>query len=162
MTGVSALFEAHSPKYQEKVNTRTIFPIFRMPVKDAKQVTIELSKLNWELMNLGYRFEWDDPAWPKDVKKNESRVERIRLVQKWKKKKSQYLESISRRVKYEALMDRVVAKGHLGKVGFKTIYDMDPGAGLDVNYEVLSTRPGGEVRVNEETRLKLRESNKTW
>ena len=39
---------------------------------------------------------------------------------------------------------------------------MEPGAGLDVNYRVLSTKPSGEVRVTEDTVLKLVESDQNW
>ena len=133
-----------------------------MPVLDAKEVTIELSKLNWELLDLTYRFEWDDSEW---MGKGGTEIEaekRKKAADEWSKKKQQYLSSITRRVKYEALMGRVVSKGHLGKVGFKAVYDMDPGAGLDVSYKVISTSPGGEVRVNEDTLLALRESSESW
>jgi hypothetical protein len=135
-----------------------------LPVQDAKAVTIELSKLNWELLDLTYRFEWDDSGWT-SKKPGESEVEvdrRKKAVDEWSRKKQQYLSSITRRVKYEALSGRVVSKGHLGKVGFKAVYDMDPSAGLDVSYKVLSTTPGGEVRVNEDTVLELRESSESW
>jgi hypothetical protein len=135
-----------------------------LPVEDAKAVTMELSKLNWELLDLTYRFEWDDGEWA-SRKEGESEIEadkRKRAVDEWSKKKQQYLSSITRRVKYEALMGRVVSKGHLGKVGFKAVYDMDPSAGLDVSYRVLSTTPEGEVRVNEDTLLELRESGESW
>jgi len=133
-----------------------------LPVLDAKEVTIELSKLNWELLDLTYRFEWDDSEW---MGKGGTEIEaekRKKAADEWSKKKQQYLSSITRRVKYEALMGRVVSKGHLGKVGFKAVYDMDPGAGLDVSYKVISTSPGGEVRVNEDTLLALRESSESW
>ena len=45
---------------------------------------------------------------------------------------------------------------------FKVVYDMKPVAGLDVNYRVLSTTPEGEVRMKEDTVLKLSESAKSW
>jgi len=132
-----------------------------LPVLDAKSVEVELSKLNWELIDLTYRFEWDDPNWisgqkPEEVAKRKSAVE------SWSEKKQQYLSSIARRVKYEALIGRVVAKDHLGRVAFKIVYDMEPVAGLDVNYRVLSTIPNGEVRINEDTILNLKESSKSW
>jgi len=135
-----------------------------LPVQDAKAVTIELSKLNWELLDLSYRFEWDDSGWTsKKIGESESEVEkRKKAVDEWSNKKQQYLSSITRRVKYEALSGRVVSKGHLGKVSFKAVYDMDPSAGLDVSYWVLSTTPEGEVRVNEDTVLDLRESSESW
>jgi hypothetical protein len=135
-----------------------------MPVKDAKQATIELSKLNWELIDLTYRFEWDDPAWVADNGGQSAEVtaKRKDTVEQWSKRRSEYLASICRRIKYEALMDRVIAKDHLGRVPFKIVYDMEPVAGLDVNYRVLSTNPEGEVRVNEETTLNLKESDKSW
>ena len=130
-----------------------------MPVQEAKSVTIELSKINWELLDLTYRFEWDDPNWV--TQKGGSQAEK-KTIEQWMKKKQQYLSSITRRVKYEALMGRVVSKDHLGKVGFKAVYDMDPSAGLDVSYRVLSTTPGGEVRVYEDTVLELKESTESW
>jgi len=135
-----------------------------LPVQDAKEVKIELSKLNWELLDLTYRFEWDDSEWTnRKAGENEIEADKRRwTVDEWSKKKQQYLSSITRRVKYEALMGRVVSKGHLGKVGFKAVYDMDPDAGLDVSYRILSTTPDGEVRVNEDTLLELRESGESW
>ena len=133
-----------------------------MPVQDAKDVTIELSKLNWELLDLTYRFEWDDADWPKSGKNESEAAKRKKAVEDWSNKKQQYLASITRRVKYEALMGRVVAGGHLGKVGFKTVYDMDPSAGLDVSYRVLATTPEGEVRVTEDTMLVITESTESW
>jgi hypothetical protein len=135
-----------------------------LPVQDAQEVTLELSKLNWELLDLSYRFEWDDSSWT-TKKSGESDVvfnKRAKTFEDWTKKKQQHLDSISRRVKYEALLGRVIAKDHLGKVGFKAVYDMDPGAGLDVNYRVLSTKPSGEVRVTEDTALNLVESTQSW
>jgi cell division protein 48 (CDC48)-like len=135
-----------------------------LPIQDAKEVTIELSKLNWELLDLTYRFEWDESDWT-NKKARESDVEadkRKKLIGEWSKKKQQYLTSITRRVKYEALQGRVVSKDHLGKVGFKAVYDIDPSAGLDVSYKVLSTIPSGEVRVNEDTKLELKESDESW
>ena len=123
-----------------------------------------MSKLNWKLLDLTYRFEWDESEWP-SKKAGESEIEadkRKKAFGEWSKKKQQYLSSITRRVKYEALLGRVVSKGHLGKVGFKAVYDMDPSAGLDVSYKVLSTIPGGEVRVNEDTLLELKESGESW
>lgn len=131
-----------------------------MAIQDAKKITIELSKLNWELIDLSYRFEWDDPGWV-GQKPGDANM-RKRAVEEWSKKREQYISSISRRVKYEGLLGRVVAKDHLGRVPFKVVYDMEPVAGLDVNYRVLSTMPEGEVRVNEDTLLELRESDRTW
>lgn len=125
-----------------------------------KKVTIELSKLNWELIDLSYRFEWDDPSWI--YQKPEDSSHRRKTVEEWHMKKGEYMSSISRRVKYEALLGRVIAKDHLGRVPFKVVYDMEPVAGLDVNYRVLSTTPEGEVRVVEDTVLELRESDRTW
>jgi len=132
-----------------------------MPVPDAKEVTIELSKLNWELIDLTYRFEWDDLAWVEEKVTDEELEKRKIAVQQWRKVRERYMSSISRRVKYEALQNRVVAKDHLGRVPFKVVYDMEPVAGLDVSYRVLSTAPGGEVRVKEDTILYLQESAKS-
>jgi len=133
-----------------------------MPVPDAKEVTIELSKLNWELIDLTYRFEWDDPAWVEEKVTGEELEKREIVVEQWREARERYMSSIGRRVKYEALQDRVVAKDHLGRVPFKVVYDMEPVAGLDVNYRVLSTTPGGEVRIKEDTILYLQESAKSW
>jgi hypothetical protein len=133
-----------------------------LPVPDAQEATIELSKLNWELIDLTYRFEWDNPNWLLEKMSPEELEERKTTVQHWRKLRDQYLASISRRIKYEALQDRVLAKDHLGRVPFKVVYDMEPVAGLDVNYKVISTIPTGEVRVRENTALKLQESAKSW
>jgi len=135
-----------------------------LPVQEAQEVVIELSKLNWELLDLTYRFEWDDSNWnsQKTGESDEAFRKRQKAVEDWTQKKERYLDSIVRRVKYEALQDRVLAKDHLGKVGFKAIYDMEPDAGLDVNYRVLSTKPSGEVRVTEDTVLKIVESDQNW
>jgi hypothetical protein len=132
-----------------------------LPVQEAQEVVIELSKLNWELLDLTYRFEWDDSNWnsQKTGESDEAFRKRQKAVEDWTQKKERYLDSIVRRVKYEALQDRVRAKDHLGKVGFKAIYDMEPDAGLDVNYRVLLTKPSGEVRVTENTVLKIVESD---
>ena len=132
-----------------------------MPVPDAKEVTIELSKLNWELIDLTYRFEWDDLAWVEEKVTPEELEKRKIVVEQWWEARERYMSSIGRRVKYEALQDRVVAKDHLGRVPFKVVYDMEPVAGLDVSYRVLSTAPGGEVRVKEDTILYLQESAKS-
>ncbi|MFI5421960.1 MAG: hypothetical protein ACHQ1H_13410 [Nitrososphaerales archaeon] len=123
-----------------------------------------MSKLNWELLDLSYRFEWDDSNWnsKKTGESDEAFGKRQKAAEDWTKKKAQYLDSIVRRVKYEALQGRVLAKDHIGKVGFKAIYDMEPGAGLDVNYRVLSTKPSGEVRVTDDTVLKIVESDQNW
>jgi len=152
--------------FLKKVNSGKYPKLYEnpLPVQDAKVVTIELSKLNWELLDLTYRFEWDDTEWT-NKKAGESEIEfekRKKAVEEWARKKQQYLSSIIRRVKYEALSGRVVSTGHLGKVSFKAVYDMDPSAGLDVSYKVLSTTPGGDVRVNEDTLLELRESGESW
>ena len=133
-----------------------------MPVQDAKSLTIELSKLNWELIDLTYRFEWDDPNWVREKAGENEIANRKKAVQDWSEKKKQYVSSICRRLKYEALLGRVVAKDHLGRVPFKTVYDMEPVAGLDVNYRVLSTVPIGEVRIGEDTALELKESDEAW
>jgi hypothetical protein len=135
-----------------------------LPVPEAQEVTLELSKLNWELLDLSYRFEWDDSSWTsrKTGESEEAFQKRGKAFDDWTKKKGLYLDSITRRVKYEALEGHVVAKDHLGKVGFKAVYDMEPGAGLDVGYRVLSTKPSGEVRVVEDTILKLVESDQVW
>jgi hypothetical protein len=131
--------------------------------QDAKKVSIEITKLNWELIDLNYRFEWDDPTW---INGKNAKVEemgrREKIVRDWSEKKQEYLTSIQRRIKYEGLMGRVVAKDHLGRVPFKVVYDAEPVAGLDVNYRVLSTIPKGEVRIGEDTDLELKESQKTW
>lgn len=133
-----------------------------MTVQNAKDVAIEISKLNWELIDLTYRFEWDDPVWiGKNIDREEA-TKRRAIVEEWSKKKKQYIASIRRRVKYEALLGRVVARDHLGRVPFKVVYDMEPVEGLDVNYRVLSTLPEGEVRITEETLLDLVESEKSW
>jgi len=133
-------------------------------VQEAKQVSIEISKLNWELIDLTFRFEWDDPKWLSDEKaaKPDEAAKRKKAVQDWSQKRERYLSSIKRRVKYEGLMGRVVAKDHLGRVPFRVVYDTEPIAGLDVNYRVLSTVPAGEVRVSEDTVLDLLESDKNW
>jgi len=131
-----------------------------LPVQDAKEISLELSKLNWELIDLSYRFEWDDPSWVTEGKSEEI-AKRKKTIEDWSIKKSQYLASISRRIKYEGLLGRVVARDHLGRVPFKVVYDMEPVAGLDVNYRVLSTIPDGEVRVSDETVLELKESTLT-
>jgi hypothetical protein len=135
-----------------------------LTVRDAEEVTLELSKLNWELLDMTYRFEWDDPEWLAGTKKKSAgdRGEREKILAEWRAKKEKYLSSITRRVKYEALLGRVVAAGHIGKVPYKAVYDMDPEVGLDVNYEIISTKPSGEVRVTEDTKLNLRESAKNW
>jgi hypothetical protein len=133
-----------------------------LPVQDAKEVSIELSKLNWELIDLTYRFEWDDPSWLMEKASPDALERKRKAVEDWSRKKEQYLSSITRRVKYEALLGRVVAKDHLGKVPFKVVYDMEPVAGLDVNYRVIFTLPDGEVRVSEDTSLNVKESEKSW
>ncbi|HZW56138.1 MAG TPA: hypothetical protein VFF30_07610 [Nitrososphaerales archaeon] len=135
-----------------------------MPVSDAEEVTIVLSKLNWELLDLSYRFEWDEPEWSqrKEGESGKSYDARIETLREWNERKKKFLSSIARRAKHESLLGRVVAKGHIGKITFKAIYDMDPEVGLDVNYEVISTKPKGEVRVTEETRLLLKESTRHW
>lgn len=133
-------------------------------MQEAKHVSIEIDKLNWELIDLTYRFEWDDPAWLSAEKtiKPEEVVKRKKAVEDWLQKKKQYLSSIKRRIKFEGLMGRVVAKDHLGRVPFRVIYDTEPVAGLDVNYKVLSTIPAGDVRVGEDTELELQESVSAW
>ena len=103
-------------------------------MQEAKQVSIEISKLNWELIDLTFRFEWDDPKWLSDEKaaKPDEAAKRKKAVQDWSQKRERYLSSIKRRVKYEGLMGRVVAKDHLGRVPFRVVYDTEPIAGLDV------------------------------
>ena len=136
-----------------------------LTIVDAEQVVIELTKINWELLDLTYRFEWDEAEWGKRKSNEPEEAFRARtdMVNQWNEKKNkQYLLSIARRIKYESLLGRVLAKGHIGKVSFRAVYDMEPEAGLDLNYEVLSTRPEGEVRINEETILVVKESSRNW
>src|SRR5579871_5352256 len=99
-----------------------------MPIPEAEEVTIGVRRINWELLDEYYRYEWDDPDWLAK-KPNETDKEfqgRMKPVVEWKKRKEQLLESIARRVKYEVLIKRVVAPGHLGKLSSKSIYDMEP------------------------------------
>lgn len=131
-----------------------------MPIAVAQEVIIKLERINWELLDSYYRYEWDDPEWLAR-KKEESKQEfeeRLLPVEQWKKRKELVLESISRRIKYEALMKRVVGRGHKGKLNSKTVYDMEPESGVDHNYVVLSTEPSSrDVRITEDTRLIIRE-----
>ena len=130
----------------------------------AIEVTLELPKLNWELFDLTYRFEWDDPEWlqGKPGEPREKKQERLKIIEVWGKRKTQLLESIARRIKYEALNGKVVATGHIGKIPYRSVYDMEPEAGLDIGFEVLETSPDGEVRIGEETFLKVLESSRHW
>jgi hypothetical protein len=132
-----------------------------MPIPEAEEVTIQLSRINWELLDDYYRYEWDDPEWlAKKADETEDKFkERVKPVADWNKRKRQLLDSIARRVKYEVLMKRVVAKGHLGKMSSKSVYDMEPASGAEPNYQVLSTKPSRDVRISENTHLVIIEAN---
>ena len=135
--------------------------LLAMPIPEAEEVTIQLRRINWELLDDYYRYEWDDPEWlarKADETKDEFK-ERMKPVDEWNKRKQQLIESIARRIKYEVLMRRVVAPGHLGKLSSKSIYDMERAAGIAPDYKVLSTKPVGDVRISEDTHLVLRDSN---
>lgn len=135
-----------------------------MAIHDAKEVTIQLSKINWELLDLSYRYEWDDPEWlaRKAGESEDAFMERLKPVDYWLQRKQMLLLSIARRIKYESLIGRVVASGHLGKVSSKTVYDTEPMAGVDPNYEILITKPAGDVRITASTNLVLKESDNTF
>lgn len=131
-----------------------------MPIPEAEEVAITVRRINWELLDSYYRYEWDDPEWlaKKSGEADIEFKERMRPVEEWRGRKQQLLESIARRIKYEALMRRVVAKGHLGKLSSKTIYDMEPTAGIEPDYQVISTKPDkGDVRITERTHLVIKE-----
>jgi hypothetical protein len=130
-----------------------------MAIPEAEEVTIEIQRINWELLDDLYRYEWDDPEWLKRNKSesDEEFKERIKPVNDWNKRKLRLLESIARRIKYEALLKRVVAPGHIGKITSKAIYDVEPAAGVDPHYEVVTTKPARDVRVSENTRLVVKE-----
>ncbi len=126
-----------------------------MPIPEAEEVTIKVRRINWELLDDYYRYEWDDPEWL-ERKANEGDAEfkeRVKPVGEWSKRKKQLLESIARRVKYEVLMRRVVAPGHLGKLSYKSIYDTEQMRGIQPDYQVLSTKPPRDVRISENTNL---------
>lgn len=130
-----------------------------MAIPDAEEVTIEIQRINWELLDDLYRYEWDDPEWlaRKNPETEQEFKERIKPVNDWNKRKLRLLESIARRIKYETLLKRVVASGHIGKITSKAIYDVEPAAGVDPHYEVLSTKPARDVRVSENTHLVVKE-----
>ena len=131
-----------------------------MPIPEAEEIAITIRSINWELLDPYYRYEWDDPEWlaKKTGETNEEFKERMRPVEEWRKRKERIFESIARRIKYEALMRRVVAKGHLGKLSSRSIYDMEPTAGVDPDYQVVSTKPDqGDVRITERTALVIKE-----
>jgi hypothetical protein len=126
-----------------------------MPIPEAEEVIIKVRRINWELLDDYYRYEWDDPEWLAR-KENESEAEfkkRIKPVGEWEKRKKQLLESIARRVKYEVLMGRVVGPGHLGKLSYKSIYDAEQIRGIAPDYQVHSTKPPRDVRISENTNL---------
>jgi hypothetical protein len=131
-----------------------------MPIPEAEEVVIEVRRINWELLDAYYRYEWDDPEWlarKEDETEGEFK-ERMKPVNDWKERKQLLLESIARRVKYDVLLKKVVAPGHIGKLTSKSIYDMEPERGIAPDYQVLSTRPARDVRITEDTHLVVRES----
>jgi hypothetical protein len=134
-----------------------------MPIPQAEEVTIQVQRINWELLDGYYRYEWDDPEWlARKAGETENKFnERMKPVREWNKRKQQLLESIARRIKYDVLMKRVVAPGHIGKLTSKSVYDMEPDAGIGPDYQVLSTKPAREVRISEDTHLVLKESENT-
>ncbi len=126
-----------------------------MPIPEAEEVAIQVRRINWELLDEYYRYDWDDPEWlAKKADETEQEFkERMKPVDEWNKRKEQLLESIARRVKYEVLMRRVVAPGHRGKLNSKSIYDMEPVSGTEPDYQVLLTKPARDVRITEATHL---------
>jgi hypothetical protein len=131
-----------------------------MPIPAAEEVTIQIRRINWELLDEYYRYEWDDPQWlaRKSDETEDQFKERMQPVDEWYKRKEKLLESIARRIKYEILIKRVVARGHIGKLTPKSVYDMEPETGIGVDYQVLSTKPGKDVRISEDTLLVLKEA----
>lgn len=132
-----------------------------MAIPTAEEVTIQVVRINWELLDLAYRYEWDDPEWlaQKQDEKEVEYNERLRVVDQWKERKQLLLVSIARRVKHESLMGRVLALGHRGKVTYSSIYDQEPMAGVNPDYQVLFTKPSGDVRITEATHLVVTDSN---
>lgn len=131
-----------------------------MPIPEAEEVTIKLDRIHWELLDPYYRYEWDDPEWlaRKDGETEVGFEERLLPATEWKKRKNLVIESVARRIKYEALLKRVVGTGHKGKINSKIIYDTEPARGVDNDYQVLSTRPASrDVRITEATRLLVNE-----
>jgi hypothetical protein len=130
-----------------------------MPIPNAEEVVIKIKRINWELLDDLYRYEWDDPEWlAKKAKETEEEFnERMKPIHEWNLRKQQLIESIARRVKYEVLLKKVVAPGHIGKLTSKSIYDMEPERGIAPDYYVLSTKPPRDVRVTEDTHLVIQE-----
>ena len=113
-------------------------------IPEAEEVVIQLTgSLYWNAFEPGYRDYWDtDPS------------RGGKLSEEWPKKKEKIHTSIARRVKYEALMGSVVAKDHVGVLSSETIYGNSLGSSF--GYEVLSTKPEGEVRVTKKTKLTMK------
>ncbi len=110
-----------------------------LPVQDAKSVTIELNKLNWELIDLTYRFEWDDPNWVGEIAGENEITNRKKAVQVWSDKRKQYMASISRRVKYRSATgkggcERSPLAGFLSKLS--TIWNQLPASMLTIEFDL--------------------------
>lgn len=110
-----------------------------LAVPDAEEVVLKVRNVNWELFDASYREYHDRP----DASEHTE----------WLKKKEMFLGSASRRAKFRALMGEVVAVGHVGNLSYDVVYDRKWQQNLE--YTVVSTRPEGEVRIAEKTKLYL-------
>jgi hypothetical protein len=63
-----------------------------------------------------------------------------------------FLKSISRRAKYNFLMNEVVAAGHVGFFPKEVVYD-GASIGWDTPYRIVTTDPEGDVQITPKTVL---------
>ena len=76
-------------------------------------------------------------------------------IRKWSRQMSEYgeeafLESVSKRAKYEFLLGKVVEEGYVGTFPKEIVWE---GSSLawDTNYKVVTTKPKGEVQITPTT-----------
>jgi hypothetical protein len=115
-----------------------------------------LDNVNWERFDSDYRGWMDMPV--PDTSDSEWAKGRQAAKDQWKKEKEEHLDSAALRVRDKVLMGEVVKEGYRGKLPLDVIYGETLGAPQaiqHVHYIVASTKPKGELRVAENSRLVL-------
>jgi len=113
-------------------------------IPDAEEVVIELlDRIDWNRFDPGYKEYWEKTDHPSHAA--------------WAKKRPNFLDSASLRVKTKLIKDGVpVRKGYRGKLHENVIYDeSQPAINIYVGFNVVSTKPVGDVRITEDTQLTL-------
>ena len=78
-----------------------------------------------------------------------------RNIRKWSKHtggEEAFLKSVSKRVKYEFLLGKIVEEGYVGTFPKEVVWEGATPA-WDTDYKVVTTRPKGEVQITPTTSI---------